>query len=89
MKFCIAVVGQEGRQNVERNTPSIPVAVSNAIDLDRPTASLNRVVPNVWRRASSPERYEEVLNDDVAALPRMQRITDDSDIPAFLLKRIK
>jgi hypothetical protein len=87
VKFCIAVAEQEGRPNVERNPPSNIAAVSNAVDLDRPMASVNRLVPNVWRRASSHGLHNEVQQDYFAALPRMQQVTDDSDIPVFLRKR--
>jgi len=89
VKFCIAVAEPLERQNVEGNTPSSAAAVSNAIDLDRPTVSVNRLVPNVWRRDSSPGLRNEVQHDDIAALPRMKQVTDDSDIPAFLRKRSK
>jgi hypothetical protein len=51
--------------------------------------SINRPLPNVGRRPSSPGLHNEVQHDDKAFLLRMQQVTDDSDIPAFLRKRSK
>ena len=94
VKFCIAVAEQEGLSNVERIPPSSTASISHAVDPavrpeDGLTAGLNRPLPNVWRRPSSSEPHEAVQHDDNAALPRMQQVTDDSNIPAFLRKRSK
>lgn len=94
VKFCIAVPDQEGAVNVERtplsSTPSMSHAVVRAAQSDNGVVgSISRPLPNVWRRPSSPEPSEEVLHDDSASSPRIHLITDDSDIPTFLLKRSK
>lgn len=94
VKFCIAVAEQEGLSNVERIPPSSTASISHAVDPavrleDGLTAGLNRPLPNVWRRPSSPGLHDEVQQDDNASLLQMQHVTDDSDIPAFLLKRSK
>jgi hypothetical protein len=92
VKFCIAVAEQDGILNLERIPPSSTAAISHAVERakqpnDGIVTSLIRPVPNVWRRPSSPVLLEEVLQDDIASSPRIHQITDDSDIPAFLLKR--
>jgi hypothetical protein len=94
VKFCIAVAEREGILNVERIPPSSTPSISHSVERaaqsdDGLMADLNRPLPNVWRRPSSPERQEEVLHDDCASSPRIHQITDDSDIPAFLRKRSK
>jgi hypothetical protein len=94
VKFCIAVAEREGILNVERIPPSSTPSISHSVERaaqsdDGLMADLNRPLPNVWRRPSSPERQEEVLHDDSASSSRVHQITDDSDIPAFLRKRSK
>lgn len=94
VKFCIAVAEQEGILNVERIPPSSTPSISHAVEpAPRPDdghmASINRPLPNVWRRPSSPELHEAVQQNDNASLPRIQQVTDDSGIPAFLRKRNK
>jgi hypothetical protein len=94
VKFCIAVAEQEGTLNVEKIPPSGTTSISHAIERaaqpnDGLMTSLNRPVPNVWRRPSSPAPLKEVLHDDNASSPRIHQIIDDSDIPAFLRKRSK
>jgi hypothetical protein len=94
VKFCIAVSEQEGTLNVERIPPYGAPSISHAVEqaaqsVDGLMPGLNRPLPNVWRRPSSPERHEEVLHDDSASSARIHRITDDSDIPAFLRKQSK
>ncbi len=94
VKFCIAVAEQVGSINVERIPPSSTASISHVVDpavrlKDGLTAGLNRHLPNVWRRSSSPGLHDEVQHDDNASLLRMQHVTDDSDIPAFLRKRSK
>lgn len=94
VKFCIAVVEKDGSKNVERipssSTASISHTVVPAVRPDEGLMrSINRPLPNVWRRPSSPELHEAVQPDDNAYLLRMQQVTDDSDIPAFLRKRSK
>ncbi len=94
VKFCIAVADQEGAVNVERITPSSTPLMSHVVERAAQSnnsviGNISRPLPKVWRRPSSPERYEEVLHDDSASSPRIHQITDDSDIPAFLLKRSK
>jgi hypothetical protein len=44
-------------------------------------------VPNVWRRLSLSEPPKEVQYDDIGSSPRIQQVTDDTDIPAFLRKQ--
>ena len=94
VKFCIAVAEQKGPLNVERIPPSGTASITHTVEPaaqadDGVMGSINRLVPNVWRRPSSFGLHDEVQHDDMAFLPRMQQVTDDSDIPAFLLKRSK
>jgi hypothetical protein len=94
VKFCIAVAEQEGSMNVERIPPSSTASISHTVEpAVQPDVglmgSINRPVPNVWRRPSSPELHEAVQHDDNSYLLRMQQLTDDNDIPAFLRKRSK
>ena len=94
VKFCIAVAEQEGSMNVERIPPTSAASVSHTVEpAGRPDdglmESISRPLPNVWRRPLSPELHEAVQRDDNAYLLRMQQVTDDSDIPAFLRKRSK
>ncbi|RYZ81064.1 MAG: hypothetical protein EOP04_24715 [Proteobacteria bacterium] len=94
VKFCIAVAEQEGLSNVEGIPPSSTASIFHAVDPavqlgDGPVGSINRPLPNVWRRPSSPGLQDEVQHDDNASLLRMQQVPDDSDIPAFLRKRSK
>jgi hypothetical protein len=94
VKFCIAVAEQKVPLNVERIPPSSTTSISHMVEPavgpdDGLMGSINRPLPNVWRRPSSPGLHNEVQHDDKAFLLRMQQVTDDSDIPAFLRKRSK
>jgi hypothetical protein len=92
VKFCIAVAPPEGLLNVEGNTPTSRAVVSHAV---KPAAqhdngvmtSIIRPVPNVWRRPLPSEPRKEVQYDDIGSSSRMQQVTDDTDIPAFLRKQ--
>ena len=94
VNFCIAVAQPEGLLNVEGNTPSSLASVSHTVESaaqhdDGITGNSSPFVPKVWRRSPSPVLHEVVQHDDRTSSSQMQRITDDSDIPAFLRKRIK
>ena len=93
VKFCIAVAEQERPLNVEGVPPST-TSISHTVQPagqsdDRLIGSIIRPIPNVWRRPSSFGLIDEVQHDNMPSLPRMQQVTDDSDIPAFLRKRSK
>ena len=93
VKFCIAVAQPEGVFNVEKNTPSSLASVSHAVeppvqhDNGIMASTIIRPVPNVWRKPASFESRDEVQHHNVGSSPRMQRVTDDTYIPAFLRKR--
>ena len=94
VKFCIAAAQPAGLLNVEGNTPSSLASVSHTVEStahgdDGITGKSSPFVPNVWRRSASPALREVLQHDKRASSPQMQRITDDSDIPAFLRKRSK
>ena len=93
VKFCIALAEQDGTLNVEKFPPSDITALSDAVErAAQPSgglmSSLNRPVLNVWRRPSSPVLPKEVPHVDAAPSQGMHQTIDDSDIPAFLRKRI-
>jgi hypothetical protein len=94
VKFCVAVAEQEGSMNVERTPPFSTASISHTVEPavrpdDGLRETISRPLPNVWRRPSSPELHAAVQHDDSAYLLRMQQVTDNSDIPAFLRKRSK
>ena len=92
VKFCIAVAQPEGLVNVEGNTPSSLTSVSHSVESTAQHANGGRgnsspVVPNVWRKPPSLGLHEFVQHNESASSSQVQRITDDSDIPAFLRTR--
>ena len=94
VKFCIAVAQPEGLGNVEGNTPASLTSVSHSAESTAQHANGGRgnstpAIPNVWRRPPSSVLHEFVQHDEHAPSSRMQHVTDDSDIPAFLRKRSK
>jgi hypothetical protein len=93
VKFCIAVAQPAGRLNVEGNTPSSLASVSYPVEStaqhdEAITGKSSSFVPNVWRRLPSPGLHV-VQHDERASSSQMPRLSDDSDIPAFLRKRGK
>jgi hypothetical protein len=94
VKFCIAVAQPEGLLNVEGNTPSNLASVSHTVEStaqhgDEIMGNSIPFVPKVWRRPPSPVLHEVVQHDERVSSSHMKRVTDDSDIPAFLRKRSK
>lgn len=94
VKFCIAVAEQIEILNVERIPPSGIASISHIVEPavrpgDGLIPGLSRPLPNVCRRPSLPGILDEVQHGDTASLPRMQQVTENSDIPAFLRKRSK
>lgn len=92
VKFCIAVAGQEGVRNVERNPPTSSTPTSNAIAPkaqhdNTVKAIINRPVPNVWRRPPLQEQCADIQPADNLAQNRKQQGTVDHGIPAFLRKK--
>jgi hypothetical protein len=90
VKFCIAVPSPEAGLIVEGNTPlSIP-SVRNGAEPAKPndngTSSVDRSVPNVWRRPRPSDHVKESQHNDMPAPLLHLQTAEDPDIPAFLRK---